>query len=141
MKDFIVDTISTETLEEYGYDSSQVSDDVMKKIAEILRYTFRECVLCCLPQIADDLDIPLNTKTIYTVSRVYVSLNDDDGNSHDTKLFKSREKAVAQFNRWREDELELRKESEAGYEIIVDQEDLFRMAWDDERELLSIGIS
>ena len=58
MKEYIIDTISRETLEEYGYDSSQVSDDLMKKIAETLRYTFRECVLVCLPEVCDDFDIP-----------------------------------------------------------------------------------
>lgn len=140
MKEYVIDTISKETLEEYGYDSSRVGDDVMKKIAENLRFTFRECVLCCLPQIADDYDIPLNKKDIFTVSRVYLSLNDEDGNVHDTKLFKNKEDAIAQLKRWRDDELELRKESEAGYEIIVDNEDRFRMAWDDEREFISIGI-
>lgn len=61
LKEYVIDTISKETLEEYGYDSSLVSDDMMKKIAENLRFTFRECVLCCLPQIADDYDISLNT--------------------------------------------------------------------------------
>ena len=71
MKEYVIDTISKETLEEYGYDSSQVSDEMMKKIAEVLRYTFRECVLDNLPQIAEDMDIPKSSNPYYTVSRVY----------------------------------------------------------------------
>ena len=141
MKEYIIDTISRETLEEYGYDSSQVSDDLMKKIAETLRHTFRECVLVCLPELCDDFDIPEAKQKLYVVSRVYVSLNDEDGNSHDTKLFKNREDAVAQMKRWRNDEMILRKESGCAYEIIVDSDDRFRLSWDDEREMLSIGIS
>ena len=141
MKEYIIDTISRETLEEYGYDSSQVSDDLMKEIAETLRHTFRECVLVCLPEVCDDFGIPEAKQKPYVVSRVYVSLNDEDGNSHDTKLFKKREDAVAQMKRWRNDEMILRKESGCAYEIIVDNDDRFRLAWDDEREMLSIGIS
>lgn len=58
MKGFVVDTISREDLEYYGYDSSNISDETMKKIAEALRFTFRECVLENLPQVADEYDIP-----------------------------------------------------------------------------------
>lgn len=58
MKEYVIDTISKETLEEYGYDSSEVSDEMMMKIAEALRYTFRECVLVCLPEVCDNMEIP-----------------------------------------------------------------------------------
>lgn len=141
MKEFIVDSISRETLEQYGYDSSQVSDEIMRKIADTLRFTFRECVLDNLPQIADDYKIPISTNPYFSVNRVYVSLNNEDGNSHETKLFKSKEDALAQLKQWRADELDLRKESATAYEILADQKDSFRMAWDNERELLSIGVS
>ena len=140
MKEYVIDTISKATLEEYGYDSAQVSDEIMKKIAETLRYTFRSCVLQCLPEVCDDLDIPQSSKQTYTVSRVYVSLNDEDGNIHDTMLFKNKEDAITQLQQWRNDEICLRRESGCAYEIIVDHDEMFRMTWDNERELLSIGI-
>ena len=140
MKDFIIDTISRETLEEYGYDSSNVDDDTMKKIAETLRYSFRNCVLPCISEVCESFDIPDSKQPMYSVSRIYVSLNDENGNRHDTKLFKGEEEAIAQFKQWRDDELELRKESECAYEIKTDREDNFRLTWDDEREMLSIGI-
>ena len=82
-----------------------------------------------------------STTSYYTANRVYISLNDEDGNSHETKLFKSKEDAFAQLKKWRADELDLRKESAAAYEILTDNKDSFRMAWDNERELLSIGVS
>lgn len=140
MKDFVVDTISRENLEYYGYDSSNVSDDTMKKIADALQYTFRECVLNNLPQIADEYDIPKNEHPYFTVSRVYVSLSDEDGNTHETKNFKNKEDAVTQLRKWRDEELSLRKESGCYYQIIHDTNDKFRMSWDDDREMLSIGI-
>lgn len=140
MKEYVIDTISKETLEEYGYDSSQVSDEMMKKIAEVLRYTFRECVLDNLPQIAEDMDIPKSSNPYYTVSRVYVSLNDEEGNSHESNLFYRKEDAVAQFERWRNEELKLRKETGCYYYVVVDAKDRFRMSWDDDQEMLSIGI-
>ena len=141
MKEYVIDTISKETLEEYGYDSSQVSDETMKGIAAVLRHTFRECVLVNLPQIAEDYEIPESKRPYFTVSRVYVSLNDEDGNSHDTKLFYNKEKAVDQLKLWRNDEMLLRKESGCGYDIVYDDDDRFRLIWDDGREMLSIGIS
>lgn len=140
MKEFIVDKISRETLEEYGYDSSNVDDETMKKIAEALRYSFRNCVLPCISEVCEGLDIPRSRQPIYTVIRTYVSLNDEDCNRHDAKLFKEEEEAIAQFKQWRDNELELRKESECAYEIKIDREDSFRLTWDDEREMLSIGI-
>lgn len=140
MKDFIVDTISREDLEYYGYDSSNVSDETMKKIAEVLRFTFRECVLENLPQIADEYGIPKNEHPCFTVSRVYVSLNDEDGNTHETKIFKDLEDAVTQLRKWRNDELSLREESGCYYQIKHDTDDKFRVSWDDDREMLSIGI-
>ena len=140
MKEFIIDTISRETLEEYGYDSSNVDDETMKKIAEALRYSFRNCILPCISEVCEGFDIPDSKQPIYAVSRIYVSLNDEDGCSHDTKLFKGKEEARAQFKQWRDNELELRKESECAYEIKFDGEDNFRLTWDDEREMLSITL-
>ena len=140
MKEFIVDKISRETLEEYGYDSSNVDDETMKKIAEALRLSFRNCVLPCISEVCEGFDIPGTKQPMYAVSRIYVSLNDEDGNMHDTKLFKGKEEAIAQFKQWRDNELELRKESECAYEIKIDREDNFRLTWDDEREMLSVGI-
>ena len=37
--------------------------------------------------------------------------------------------------------MELRKESGCGYEVNQDDEDCFRLTWDDGRELLSIAVS
>ena len=141
MKEYIVDTISKETLEEYGYDSSQVSDDNMEKIAAVLRHTFRECVLSNLPQIVEEYEIPKSKHPCYTVCRIYVSLNDEDGNSNDTKLFYNKEKAIKQLERWRKDEMTLRMKSGCDYEVVYDDEDRFRLIWDDGKELLNIGIS
>lgn len=140
MKEFIIDKISRETLEEYGYDSSNVDDDTMKKIAEALRHSFRNCVLPCISEVCDSFDIPESKQPMYSVSRIYISQNDEDGNIQDTKLFKREEEAIAQFKQWRDDELELRKETECAYEIKIDGEDNFRLTWDDEREMLCIGI-
>ena len=140
MKEYIIDSISKETLEEFGYDSSRVNDETMKKIAGVLRNTFRECVLVNLPQIAEDYEIPKSTSPYYTVSRVYVSLNDENGNSHDTDFFKNRDDAISQLSHWRSEEMKLRKESECDYQIFADKEDFFRMAWDDQREMLSISV-
>lgn len=89
MKEFIIDKISRDTLEELGYDSSEVSDEMMEKIAEILKHTFRESVLACLPKVCDGLDIPEANQRPFIVSRVYFSLNDEDGNSEDVRLFKT----------------------------------------------------
>lgn len=141
MKEFVIDTISKETLEEYGYDSSQVTDETMKMIAGVLRHTFRECVLTHLPQIAEDYEIPESSQPYYTVSRMYVSLNDENGNDHDTKLFKKKEDAISQLKRWRNDEMLLREMSGCGYEVVFDDDDRFRLTWDDGRELLSIGLN
>lgn len=58
MKEFVVDTITSDTLEEYGFDSSNVSDETMRQIASDLKFTFRECVLVELPQIAEYYNIP-----------------------------------------------------------------------------------
>ena len=140
MKDFVIDTISRETLEEYGYDSSNVDDETMEKIAETLRYSFRNCVLPCISEVCEGFEIPESKQPMYTVSRIYVSLNDEYGNRHDAKLFRRKEDAMACLKHWRDDELELRNESECGYEIKTDREDNFRLTWDDEREMLSIGI-
>ena len=141
MKEYIIDTISKETIEEYGYDSSQVSDEMMKNIAALLRHTFRECVLVNLPQIAEDYEIPESQRQCYTVSRMYVSLNDEDGNIHDTILFYNREKAEKQLRRWRNDEMLLRKESGCDYEVVYDDNDRFHLTWDNGRELLVLGIN
>lgn len=140
-KEYIIDTIDYSTLEEYGYDSSRVSDEMMEKIAETLRNTFRECVLVNLPQIADDYGIPKNPNPLYTVSRMYFSLNDERGNSYTTELFRNKEMAVAQLKQWREDELELRRESDSSFEIMIDDDENFRLTWDDDREILCIGVT
>lgn len=72
MKEFIIDKISRETLEEYGYDSSNVDDDTMKKIAEALRHSFRNCVLPCISEVCDSFDIPESKQPTYSVSRIYI---------------------------------------------------------------------
>ena len=141
MKEYVIDTISKETLEEYGYDSSLVSDETMKEISAVLRHTFRECILVNLSQIAADYEIPESKRPYFTVSRVYVSLNDEDGNIYDTKIFYNKEKAVAQLKRWRNDEMILRKESSCAYDVVYDDENRFRLTWDDGREMLCIGVS
>lgn len=141
MEEFVIDTFSRLTLEEYGYDSSRVTDEMMKRIAENLRYTFRECVLPNISQIADDYEIPLKRKHAYIVNRRYLSLNDEDGNSNDTLLFYSKKEAQNQLKRWREDEMILRMESSCAYEIKTDEKNTFRLSWDDEKEWLFIGIT
>lgn len=140
MKEYVIDTISKETLEKYGYDSSHVSDETMKKIAELLRNTFRECMLDNLPQIAEGLNIPISSNPHYTASRVYVSLNDEEGNCHETNIFHRKEDAFVQLECWRNEELQLRKKTGCYYNVIVDAKDRFRMSWDDDKEMLSIGI-
>lgn len=140
MKEYIIDTISKKTLQEYGYYASLVSDEQMEKIAGVLRYTFRDYVLGNLPQIAEEYRIPKSTQTCHVVSRMYISLNEDTGNSHASKIFYNKEEALSQFQKWRNDELDLRKESYADYKIVYDEEERFQLRWDDDRELLSIGI-
>lgn len=141
MEEFVIDTISRLTLEEYGYDSSGVTDEMMERIAENLRYTFRECVLPNLSQIADEHEIPLRRKHAYIVNRRYLSLNDEDWNSNDSLLFYSKKKAQNQLKQWREDEMNLRKESACAYEIKTNEKNSFRLSWDDEKEWLFIGIT
>lgn len=141
MKEYVIDAITKETLEEYGYDSSKVSDETMKMIAAVLRHTFRDCVLVNLPQIAEEYEIPESKRPCYTVSRLYVSLNDEDGNCHDTRLFYNKEDAVGQLKKWRDDEMLLRRESGRDYELVYDDSDRFRLIWDSGREILSIGIN
>ena len=63
MNEFVVDKITRETLEEYGY-SSNVSDEVMKQIASVLRHVFRETILDELPQIAEEYNIPKMPKAV-----------------------------------------------------------------------------
>ena len=140
MERYIVDTISRLTLEEYGYDSSRVTDEIMERITEDLRYTFRECVLPDISQIADEYEIPLKRKHSYIVNRRYLSLNDNDGNSNDTLLFYSKKEAQNQLKRWREDEMTLRMESACAYEIKNKEKDSFTLSWDDEKEWLFINI-
>ena len=141
MEEFVIDTISRLTLEEYGYDSSGVTDEMMERIVENLRYTFRECVLPNLSQIADEHVIPLRRKHAYIVNRRYLSLNDEDWNSNDSLLFYSKKKAQNQIKQWREDEMNLRKESACAYEIKTNEKNFFRLSWDDEKEWLFIGIT
>lgn len=63
MKEFVVDKISRETLEEYGY-SSNVSDETMKQFTSVLRHVFRETILDELPQIAEKYNIPKSKAVI-----------------------------------------------------------------------------
>lgn len=141
MKKYIIDTISKETLQEYGYDASLVSDEQMEVIAGVLRNTFKDWVLENLPHIAEEYEIPESIQTHYVVSRMYISLNEDIGNRNDCKIFYNKEDALSQLQDWRNNELDLRKESDADYEIVYDDEERFQLRWDDDREVLSIGIA
>ena len=137
MKEFIVDTITRDTLEEYGY-SSYVSDETMRKIANVLRLLFRENVLDELPQIADAYNISKASKRHYTVSRSYRTLNCMDSDWEESKRIHGKKNAVALFREWRDEGLIRLKRTGDNFEIICDDEDLFKVTWSGHREQLGI---
>ncbi len=139
MNEFVVDKITRETLEEYGY-SSNVSDEVMKQIASVLRHVFRETILDELPQIAEEYNIPKCPKQSYKVTRTYRSLINETGNRHYSKHFNNQEEAIAQFKRWQDKELSRLIKSGSEYEIENDEADFFKVYWSTKREMMSILI-
>mgnify|MGYP007022115011 CR=1 FL=1 len=58
-KEYIIDTISSSTLEENGFDSTRVNDEMMIKIASDLGRVFREQVMSeAISEIAGFYNIP-----------------------------------------------------------------------------------
>lgn len=139
MKEFVVDMISRDTLEEYGY-SSNVNDETMSQIANVLRNVFRENVLDELPQIADAYNIPKAPKQHYTVSRSYRTLNSMYGDWAESKRIHGKNNAVALFKKWRDEGLNKLKTEGDSFEIICDDEDLFKVTWSGYREQLGISM-
>ena len=68
-----------------------------------------------------------NFDKIFIVTRTYISASDNSSNNrHDCEAFKTKEKAKQLFDKWRNEELELRQETGCDYEIRTDNEQAFR---------------
>ena len=82
-----------------------------------------------------------NNKTVYVVTHITISSSDPAANGYtDVKTFSDKDKATDQLKQWRDDELELRKESECDYQIYDDTPSHFHCTWDSDNEGIILSL-
>lgn len=86
--------------------------------------------------------ISASNKNIFIVTHVTISSSEPNANGYiDVKAFSDKEKATEQLKSWREDEIELRRESGCPYEIYDDTETKFHCTWDSDLEGIVISLN
>ena len=82
-----------------------------------------------------------NSKTVYVVTYVTISSSDPAANGYtDAKSYNDKDKAAEQLRRWRDDELELRKESGCYYHVYDDKPSRFHCTWDADNEGVIVSL-
>ena len=80
-------------------------------------------------------------KTFFIITHVTVSASEPDANGFvDARLFKTRQKALDQLRKWRDEELEYRKNTGAAYVVYDDNDQNFHCTWDADNEGVIISI-
>lgn len=80
-----------------------------------------------------------NRDNIFIVTRLYISASDSNSNGHsDCEVFQNRDEASRLFRIWREEELNLRKETGCDYNILTDKNEKFHCSWDSNLEMLIV---
>lgn len=86
--------------------------------------------------------ISASNKYIFIVTHVTISSSEPNANGYmDVKAFSDRQKATKQLKTWREDELQMRRESGCEYEIYDDTETKFHCTWDSDLERVIISLN
>ncbi|MBO7580322.1 MAG: hypothetical protein J6T38_02225 [Bacteroidaceae bacterium] len=81
------------------------------------------------------------SEKVYLVTRFYISASDYHSNAHsDCEVFSEKDEATNLFRIWREEELELRKETGCAYEIYKDTEEIFNCSWDSDLEMMVLTL-
>ena len=74
-------------------------------------------------------------QTLFVISHVTISTSEPDANGFvDTRLFKTKKKALEQLKIWRNEELEYRKTTGASYVVYADTDQKFHCTWDADNE-------
>ena len=80
-------------------------------------------------------------KTFFIITHVTVSASEPDANGFvDARLFKSKKQALEQLRKWRDEELEYRKNTGATYVVYADNDQKFHCTWDADNEGVIISI-
>lgn len=78
---------------------------------------------------------------LYVVTRLQISASDYNANGDsDVGVFLEKENAQKLFKKWREEELQFRKDTEVAYTVYSDTNDKFHCAWDSDLEMLIITL-
>ena len=80
--------------------------------------------------------------TLFVVTHVTISASEPNANGFvDTRLFKTKKKALKQLKTWRDEEMEYRKTTGAAYAVYTDTDQKFHCTWDSDNEGIIININ
>lgn len=81
----------------------------------------------------------MNENNIYIVMRFYISASDNNSNGYSNcEIFSNKKKARQLFRKWRNEELEARRETGCAFEVNTDTEQMFHCLWDSGLEMLFV---
>ena len=93
------------------------------------------------PPLKNTTKMNTQPKTFFIITHVTVSASEPDANGFvDARLFKTRQKALEQLRKWRDEELEYRKNTGAAYVVYDDNDQKFHCTWDADNEGVIISI-
>ena len=78
---------------------------------------------------------------MFVLTHVTVSTSEPDANGFvDARLFKTKQQALDLFKKWRDEELEYRKNTGAAYAVYTDTDRKFHCTWDSDNEGVIISL-